>query len=59
MTLGVIGKPSKYIKNNWSYGTLTDLGYMEANVIRIEGLNDDSHTLNAISEELNKGVYFK
>lgn len=59
MTLGVIGKPSKYIKNNWSYGTLTDLGYMEANVIRIEGVNDDSYTLNAISEELNKGVYFK
>lgn len=59
MTLGVIGKPSKYIKNNWSYGTLTDLGYMEANVIRIEGLNDDSHTLNAIADELNKGVYFK
>lgn len=59
MTVGVIGKPSKYIKNNWSYGTLTDLGYMEANVIRIEGLNDDSHTLNAIADELNKGVYFK
>ena len=59
MTVGVIGKPSKYIKNNWTYGTLTDLGYIEANIIRIEGLNDDSHTLNAISNELNKGVYFK
>lgn len=59
MTLGVIGKPSKYIGNSWTYLTISDLGYLEASVIRVDGINDDSHTLNAIAEELNKGVYFK
>ena len=59
MTVGVIGKISDYINNSWSYGDITDKGYIKGQVIRLEGIADDTHMLNAIANELNKGVYTK
>ena len=59
MTVGVIGKFSDYLENDWSYDDITDKGYIKGQLIRLEGLDDDYHVINAISGELNKGVYTK
>lgn len=59
MTVGVIGKISDYVDNSWSYGDITDKGYIKGQVIRLEGIAGDTHMLNAIADELNKGVYTK
>ena len=59
MSVGVIGLISDYIYNSWSYEDITDKGYIKAQIIRLENIADDTHLLNAISEELYKGVYFK
>lgn len=59
MSVGVIGLISDYIYNSWSYEDITDKGYIKAQIIRLEHIADDTHLLNAISEELYKGVYFK
>ena len=64
MTVGRIDSITNYINNSWEYAVSTeevinDQGYIKAKVIRIDGINDDFHLLNAISDELNKGVYFK
>lgn len=59
MTVGVIGRISDYLDNSWSYGDITDKGYIKGQVIRLDGIADDTHMLNAIADELNKGVYTK
>lgn len=63
MTVGVIGKIADYINNSWSYQTLTgmirDKGYIKARLIRFEDAEEDFHNVNAIADELYKGVYFK
>lgn len=59
MKVGVIGTISEYLLNSWSYGDITDKGYIKGQLIRIEGVNDDTHVVNAIAEELNKGVFTK
>lgn len=64
MTVGRIDSIINYINNNWEYDisteeVITDQGYIKAKIIRIDGIADDFHLLNAISDELNKGVYFK
>ena len=64
MTVGRIDSIINYINNNWEYAVsteevITDQGYIKAKIIRIDGIADDFHLLNAISDELNKGVYFK
>lgn len=59
MSVGIIGKISDYIYNSWSYEDITDKGYIKAQVIRLETVTDDTHLLNAIAEEIYKGVYFK
>nr|DAK75616.1 MAG TPA: hypothetical protein [Caudoviricetes sp.] len=59
MSVGVIGKISDYIYNSWSYEDITDKGYIKAQIIRLENIADDTHLLNAIAEEIYKGVYFK
>lgn len=40
-------------------GTMSDYGpgYFKGKLIRLEGIADDFHIINAISSELNKGVY--
>lgn len=59
MTVGAIGKISDYLENSWSYEGITDKGYVKAKLIRMEGIADDTHILNAIADELNRGVYTK
>ena len=64
MTVGRIDSIINFINNSWEYAVsteevITDQGYIKAKIIRIDGINDDFHLLNAISDELNKGVYFK
>ena len=64
MTVGRIDNIINFINNNWEYAisteeVITDQGYIKAKIIRIDGIADDFHLLTAISDELNKGVYFK
>ena len=59
MTVGVVGKIKDYLNNSWSYNGITDKGYIKGKLIRIEGVEDDTHVVNAIADELNKGVYTK
>ena len=59
MTVGAIGTLQDYIYNSWSYGDITDKGYVKGQLIRAEGICDDTHMINAIADELNKGVFTK
>lgn len=59
MSINVIGKLENYIYNNWSYNGIEDKGFVKAKLLRINGVKDDTHIVNAIAEELNKGVYTK
>lgn len=59
MTVMVIGKIYDYIPNSWSYGNITDKGYIKGQIIRLEGDIDDAHLQATIIEEINKGWYFK
>lgn len=57
MTVMVIGKISDYMNNFWSYNDITSKGYIKGKLIRLDGINEDFHLINAISGELDKGVY--
>lgn len=59
MTVGVIGQIQDYINNSWSYSGITDKGYIKARLIRFDDANEDFHNVNAIADELYKGVYTK
>lgn len=59
MTVMAIGKIYDYIPNTWSYGNITDKGYIKGQIIRLEGDIDDAHLQATIIEEINKGWYFK
>lgn len=59
MTVGIIGQIQEYISNSWSYGDIHDKGYIKARLIRFEDAEEDFHNVNAIADELFKGVYFK
>ena len=58
MTINAIGKIVDYTLADWSYNDIHDRGFVRASIIEID-INDDAHTADAISEELQKGVYFK
>lgn len=58
MTAELVGNIINYIYNQWSYDEVTDRGFIRATIIKID-IEDDTHLANAISEELQKGVYFK
>lgn len=58
MTINAIGKIIDYTLADWSYNEIHDRGFVRASVIQID-IEDDTHLANAISEELQKGVYFK
>ena len=49
MTVMAIGTMNNYIQ--------TTPSYIKGKLIRLEGISDDYHLVNSISEELNKGVY--
>ena len=59
MTVGVIDKIINYKDNTWSYKDITDKGYIKARLIRLEGIEDDTHLLNSIADEVYKGFYTK
>ena len=58
MTAELVGNIINYIYNQWSYDEVIDRGFIRATIIKID-IEDDTHLANAISEELQKGVYFK
>ena len=58
MTVGAIGILADYINNDWSYGSITDKGYVKGQLIRFDGC-DDAHELEALRSELYEGVYLK
>ena len=59
MTIGVIGKVQDYAFNTWSYKDIVSRNFVKCRLIRLENVKDDAHTFDAISNELNKGVYFE
>ena len=62
MTVMRIGKISDYLQNEWSYEDITSKGYIKGLLIRFEDtqfIGSDYQIINAISGELNKGVYIK
>lgn len=51
MTVGRIGKIASYIQPDYSY--------IKAQLIRLDGITDDTNYLNEIANEVNKGVFIK
>lgn len=62
MSVGVVDKLGTWIGNNWTatVGTTTysTQNYIKAKLVRIKGLNDESHYARALANELNQGVYW-
>lgn len=58
MTVGVIGQVQDYAFNTWSYKDIVSRNFVKCRLIRLEDIEDDTHLIDAISNELNKGVYF-
>lgn len=58
MSVGIVDKIENYISNTFSYGDITDKGYIKGKLIRID-ISDDYHLVQDIADELNKGWYFK
>ena len=59
MKVGRIGTMAEFINNEWSYGDITDKGYIKGQLIRFEDFGEDFHIVNSISGELYKGVFTK
>ena len=69
MSIMAIGKLKDYINNKWEYSftdpitekeeLITSKGYIKGSLIRLEGFDDDFHILNAIADEIYKGVYYE
>lgn len=64
MTVMRIGKLVDYIQNTWQYvkpngETITDKGYIKAQVIRIDDFIGDDHELSELATELNKGIFLE
>lgn len=67
MTLNVIDTPLDYLsaENEWTYTSpvtsviTRDRGFIQCQLIKISDVGDDSHIVQAISEELQKGIYTK
>jgi hypothetical protein len=62
MSVGVIGKLNDYIGNTWSYTinnkTIESKGYIKGKVIRVLDIEEKTSIINAIADEIYKGVYF-
>ena len=57
MTVMRIGTIDEFIDNTWSYQDITSKGYIKGKLIRLETIEDDYHIINALSGELDKGVF--
>ena len=58
MSVGIIDKVENYLGNTFTYGGITDKGYIKGKLIRID-IEDDNHIVEDITDELNRGWYFK
>ena len=62
MSVGTIGKISDYIGNTWSYTingkTIESKGYIKGKIIRVLDIDEKTGIINAIGDEIYKGVYF-
>lgn len=56
MTVGVIGTLAEY-KDNKQYYNDFDYMYFKGTIIRLDSLYEDSHVINVISNELNRGIF--
>lgn len=59
MTVMRIGKLRDYAKNSWSYKNIQSKGYIKGSIIKLDNLYEDFHVINAISDEIYKGVYLQ
>lgn len=59
MTVMRIDTIQNFLGNTWSYLGNTSKGYIKGKLIRVEGIEDDYHVINAIAGELDKGAYFE
>lgn len=59
MTVMRIGTMNEFIGNSWSYNGIESQGYIKGKLIRLETIEDDYHVINALSGELDKGVFIK
>lgn len=57
MSIYTYGKIPTFL-NNWEYNGKSDKGYIKADLLRIE-IIDDAHVVAEIARELSKGAYFK
>lgn len=62
MSVGVYGRFSSVINNTWSVTfngqTLTDRGFIKGSIVNIN-TTKDTHFVDALQEEISKGVYTK
>ena len=59
MTTMRIGTINEFIDNDWSYQDIESKGYIKGKLIRLDTINDDYHIVNALSGELDKGVFIE
>lgn len=59
MTVMRIGTINEFINNSWTYENITSKNYIKGKLIRLDSVKDDYHKLNALSGELNQGLYFE
>lgn len=57
MTVGIIGTINKYLNNKQYYSDYFKYMYFKGRLIRLDSIYADSHIINAISNELNRGIY--
>jgi hypothetical protein len=64
MTVMATGFIKDYIDNKWTFTHIASnqvvesKNFIQGQLIRIEGVQDDYHVISSLSKELNKGVYF-
>lgn len=58
MSVGIVDKVENYLGNTFTYGDITDKGYIKGKLIRID-ISDDYHLVQDIADELDRGWYFK
>lgn len=59
MTVGKIGHIRDYLGNNFSYNGITDKGYIQGTVVRLNDITSEYHIAKEIASEIKKGVYTK
>ena len=58
MTVGIIGKPSSYINNTWSFSSIQARGFIKGSIVKIESTHD-THFVDELNAEFQKGVYMR